>query len=324
MRNQKTPARNVIAAMLAAVAVIFSAIPAGASYPAPKAVPALGNNVRNNMTVIQRSQLGYTGTKRYSISEFGGETVYSEFVRQELMKKGRNFPVDTEHILWCSEFATWSARRAGTYADYFYPCRDTDELRIRFAKMNCYWILSNNVNNTYPECRAAAKGKVMNFSDLRKGDILQIRRNGSGSSKVHHTGTVESVGNGVVVSIDGNSNNVVRRVTYSISEIKGVIRPVYAKKLTLTAKKKNAASAALTWTAVNDDRLLVRVYRKEKGKSWKLLKTVKANNRKYVDMTRRKDKKYSYRIVLYTRSGKKDIAVKDIYGEYIYSTSKYI
>ncbi len=318
--------RNIIMAMLVMAAVILSTIPAAASYPAPKPVPALGNNIRTNMTRVQRSQLGYTGTKRYSISEYGGETVYADFVRRELLKKGRVFPVDTEHILWCSEFATWCARRAGTYADYFYPCRDTDEFRVRFARMNCYWVLSNNVNNTYPECIAAAKGKVMSVSQLRNGDILQIRRSGSGNSKVHHTGTVESVANGsVVVSLDGNSGNTARRVTYSISEIKGVIRPLYAKKLTLTVKKKSNTKAQLTWTAVNDDRLVARVYRREAGTSrWKLLRNVRANERRYVDSTRKKGKKYSYRIVLHTVSGKRFIVVKDINGKNVDSTSKYM
>ena len=105
------------------VILIFSmlAVTAMASYPSPRALPSLGGNIRTNMTKIQRSQLGYTGTKKYSISQYGGETVYADYVRKELQKKGRYFPVDTEHILWCSEFATWCAHKAGIYKDYFYP-----------------------------------------------------------------------------------------------------------------------------------------------------------------------------------------------------------
>ena len=325
MSNRKITVKKALLVLIAA-AVMLAAVPAFANYPAPKPVPALGNNIRTNMTLVQRSQLGYTGTKRYSISSYGGETVYSDFVRRELMKKGRVFPVDTEHILWCSEFATWCARRAGTYADYFYPCRDTDEFRVRFARMNCYWVLSNNVGNTYPECITAAKGKVMSVSQLRNGDILQIRRSGSGNSKVHHTGTVESVANGrVVVSLDGNSGNKAQRVSYSISEIKGVIRPLYAKKLTLTVKKKNSKTAQLTWTAVNDDRIVARVYRREAGTSrWQHLYNVRANERRYVDSTRKQGKKYSYRIVLHTISGHRFFVVKDINGKNVDSTTNYI
>lgn len=324
MKRMKMSARNVAAALLTVAAILFFSVPAGASYPKPKPVPALGNNIRKNMTIVQRSQLGYTGTKRYSISPYGGETVYSEYVRQQLLKKGRRFPVDTEHVLWCSEFATWCARRAGTYEGYFYPCRDTDEFRIRFAKMNCYWILSNNIHNTYPECKAAAQGKVMKLSELRNGDILQIRRSGSGNSMVHHTGTVESVRNGVVVSLDGNSGNVARRVVWSASEIKGVIRPLYARKLTLTVKKTNDTTAELTWTPVNDDRLVAKVYRMKQGKTfWKHLGTVKANALKFVDRTRKKNSKYCYRIVLHSRSGNREIVVKDINGLNVDSTSKF-
>ena len=166
----------------------------------------------------------------------------------------------------------------------------------------------------------------MRVSELRNGDILQIRRSGSNNSMVHHTGTVESVSGGnVVVSLDGNSGNVARRVTYSISEIKGVIRPLYAKKLTLSAKKKNNTTAQLTWTAVNDDRLVVRIYRKEKGtSSWKLQKTIKADTRKYTDSSRKKGKSYCYRIVLHSRSAGKEIVVRDINGKNVASDSKYI
>ena len=326
MKRMKMSARNVAAALLTVAAILFFSVPAGASYPKPKPVPALGNNIRKNMTIVQRSQLGYVGTKNYSISSFGGETVYSEYVRLQLLKKGRRFPIDLEHILWCSEFATWCARRAGTYENYFYPCRDTDELRTHFARMNCYWILSNNVHNTYPVCRTAAMGKVMSVSELRNGDILQICRKNSGNTMVHHTGTVESVRNGVVVSLDGNGNssNIAVRVKYDISEIKGVIRPLYAKKLTLAGKKKSNTAAELTWTPVNDDRLVVKVYRKKQGKtSWKHLGTVKANALKFVDRTRKKNSKYCYRIVLHSRSGNREIVVKDINGLNVDSTSKF-
>ena len=95
--------------------------------------------------------------------------------------------------------------------------------------------------------------------------------------------------------------------------------------MTLNVRKKSNTKAQLTWTAVNDDRLVARVYRREAGTSrWKLLRNVRANERRYVDSTRKKGKKYSYRIVLHTVSGKRFIVVKDINGKNVDSTSKYM
>lgn len=106
---------------------------------------------------------------------------------------------------WCAAFVSWVGNQAGI---------STDIIPKDAYTVTAYQKLISN------------GGQVSN-SDARPGDIVYFTKNGSPSG-IYHTGIVTGNNNGVLSTVEGNSNDMVAEKNYNTNDSKVLIaRPQY-------------------------------------------------------------------------------------------------
>lgn len=136
-----------------------------------------------------------------------------------------------DNLAWCASFVVWCARQANIDSSIIKNSgyADADDLGVTYRGRSAD--RSSGINYT-PQ-----SGDLIFFDWYSQKDIEKNEdgiRDGycnktPASSYGDHVGIVESVSGGTVTTIEGNSNNQVRRRTYSLSdsEIKGYGVPNY-------------------------------------------------------------------------------------------------
>ncbi|MFE9120874.1 CHAP domain-containing protein [Streptomyces sp. NPDC007172] len=103
---------------------------------------------------------------------------------------------------WCADFLSWIVDKASANASYWSSPQGTPGNR---------WPSVSTWNSE-------AAGSQISASQARAGDVVSFRNGG-------HIGLVESVANGVLHTIEGNTGPSVRRLTRALSDPDHVFRP---------------------------------------------------------------------------------------------------
>lgn len=261
-----------------------------ASYQASYPLPKLSGNCCDDLISVAESQLGYTESST-------GETIYADWAGQP----GRP---------WCSEFISRCANKAKIPTSIIPVGTSSNAYRDFFSKQGNYYVISGN-DNTSCGCRKKAS-KTISVSEIRKGDILLVETSGGFSNGPDHASLVVSVDNGIITTIDGNTNNQVRYRTRTATFIHGVCRPMYQLTgISLRAKKTAGKNIKLKWNKLSNVKGY-QIYRSTSKKSgYRLLKTIKKKNNMYKNTRIISGTRYYYKIRAFqVRHGKK------IYGSF--------
>ncbi len=203
----------------------------------PKKIPLekMTGEQGHDILVVAKSQNGYKGKikiiggKLRVLSYYGNIWANSELNNEKAIDGN-----DTGN--WCSEFAAWSARKAGVKKELFPAQNGVKGYRRFFSKQGRFFRFSGNKRSSWFNSKYKSAG-TMRPKDLQEGDILQI---GSGT-KPHHTAIFHSYKNGKIYTYDGNKRNEVKsngQISYSEKEILAVIRPQYNDNLKMKIERE--------------------------------------------------------------------------------------
>lgn len=287
--------------ILALVLALLVAIPAAGAYaesePA-KAVPMLTTaSPQNNFIKVALSQEGY-------MEGPDGESIYSDWLGQY----GHS---------WCSEFAAWSAYKAGIPEDVIPRATSVRKFRDFFSAKGAFYIVEGGACNGC-ECSSFAAGTIT-IDEIKPGDIAFLEFDDNNATGDDHTAIVVSVGEGLkngypfINTIEGNTTKTgdmyssVGKRKRELVRIHGICRPDYYKVsydqigvvkpgLTKVISKK---TDTVKWKAVEGVEGY-KVYRATSKKgTYKLVKTVKGAEKYKCSVTNAKHRKYYYKICTY-------------------------
>ncbi len=140
--------------------------------------------------------------------------------------------VHSEAYPWCCVFVWWVFKQAGL-SNLFYGGGKTAACATLMS-----WFKSKGQFHT---------------SNPQPGDVVFFDFTGSGVS--HHVGIVESVkSNGTVITIEGNTSNMVKRLTRS-SSIMGYGRPSYSTSTSETTNESSSSNEIQVFTASNKKKI---------------------------------------------------------------------
>lgn len=108
---------------------------------------------------------------------------------------------------WCMVFVWWCFKEAGLQS-FFYDGKKTASCTtiMRWAKQTGQFVTSN----------------------FRRGDVLLFQFDAD--EYADHTGILEEVKDGKLIVIEGNTNDEVRRVTRTVSQLHGAWRPRFEEQ----------------------------------------------------------------------------------------------
>ena len=122
---------------------------------------------------------------------------------------------------WCAAFVSWVANQAGVSTD--------------IIPKDAYTVTAYN--------SILKKGKKVDNSKAKPGDIIYFTKNGT-SSGIYHTGIVTGNSNGKISTVEGNSSDMVAERSYNASDSKVLIaRPKYANAGEATNYTNNVAAS---------------------------------------------------------------------------------
>ena len=164
---------------------------------------------------LAKRQIGYK-------EEYINCTKYSRFFDVEAWKwfntkKNGNPAKKVAGTEWCAIFICWLFAQAETLG----PKQALSFLGCPAPKNNC----AAGCGYLYDYMKA--KGYKSDIKNVKPGDIVFFKS----GSKCSHVGIAESVSNGKVITIEGNKDNQVKRVTHNISSniYFGVMSPDWSK-----------------------------------------------------------------------------------------------
>ena len=221
----------------------------GITYTVPKPKPIDGIKCDGSvdaMINIAESQAEYTGC----IAMIGGKmrwlSYYANIWTVDEYNKTHDEPEprisETSYMKWCSEFACWCARSCGLTADRF-PSKTTSKgLAKFFSKQGRLYAFKATQKDGATNSKIAKEwfetydsAGTMSLKDLKRGDILQLRMDGTDYLEPNHTAIVLCVENETVKVIEGNiqcdkwHSKVTDYRHYKPHEIIAVIRPAYTE-----------------------------------------------------------------------------------------------
>ena len=165
----------------------------------PKSVRKIRNR-RKKFLKIAASQIGYI-----SDNANNRMSVYSKFIMD---KKGIT-TWDYTQYMWCSEFVSWCAYKAGLKK--WVPCDSIEDWKANYPKR----IYTFSMEGHDPA------NKILNIKDLKPGDIIFVSTVKDPMAEAHHTAIVERVNvkRGRVYTIEGN-----KRMEF-FQDVKGKLGP---------------------------------------------------------------------------------------------------
>lgn len=178
-----------------------------------------GNTLNSNVEASSMAeQMIKIANQEYSSNGGAGDG----YKYQKAFGSGRN-------VAWCAMFAWYVSSQTEYNGQKLYP----DIIPFRSASTGEYMQLFNrsekaNINFYYNDSCSKLSGKNGNITYVPKpGDYIffdwqssftDISQSGAGSGPQDHTALVEKYENGKIYTIEGNSSNTIKKLSYKISD----------------------------------------------------------------------------------------------------------